>query len=64
MNNEVAQDTYAVARHERFGKLPGRIPIEDMTTEVDVDPAGRGAAGYNPENSWNFYSCVALDLGL
>ncbi|MFF0752989.1 hypothetical protein [Streptomyces sp. NPDC004267] len=64
MSEETAKDTHAAARHERFGALPGRIRFEDMTTEAEVDPGGTGAAAYDPENSWKFYSCVALDLGL
>ncbi len=64
MSNEIAMDTAAAARQARFGKLPERIRPDEMTTEVDVDPRGPGGATYNPENSWKFYSCVALDLGL
>jgi len=63
MNKELATDAEAAIRHARFGKLPERIRYEDMTAEAEVAPGGPGD-GYNPENSWKFYSCLALDLGL
>ncbi|MEU6290899.1 hypothetical protein [Streptomyces sp. NPDC046988] len=62
MNKELAIDADAVVRHARFGKLPERIRYEDMTTQVEAAPGGGDT--YNPENSWKFYSCLALDLGL
>ncbi|MFJ8085759.1 hypothetical protein ACIQ6Y_34935 [Streptomyces sp. NPDC096205] len=52
----------AAARQARFGKLPERIRFEDMTEEVEAAPGG--AASYDPEGSWKYYSCLALDLGL
>ncbi|WP_121710768.1 hypothetical protein [Streptomyces sp. E5N91] len=64
MNDDIAMDADAAARQARFGRLPERIRFDDMKTEVEVDPRGTGGATYNPENSWKFYSCVALDLGL
>ncbi|MEV5600855.1 hypothetical protein AB0L33_05375 [Streptomyces sp. NPDC052299] len=63
MNKELAMDADAAVRHMRFGKLPERIRSEDMTAEVEAAP-GAGVDTYTPENSWKFYSCVALDLGL
>ncbi|MEU2027198.1 hypothetical protein ABZ565_34495 [Streptomyces sp. NPDC016469] len=63
MNKERAMDADAAVRHMRFGKLPERIRGEDMTAEVEAAP-GAGGDTYTPENSWKFYSCVALDLGL
>ncbi|MGW1186123.1 hypothetical protein ACWD7Y_22550 [Streptomyces drozdowiczii] len=63
MNDELAMDADAVVRHMRFGKLPERIRHEDMTAEVEAAPGGGGDI-CTPENSWKFYSCVALDLGL
>ncbi|MET7345903.1 hypothetical protein ACIOEZ_32970 [Streptomyces sp. NPDC087866] len=63
MDKELAMDADAAVRHMRFGKLPERIRREDMTAEVETAP-GAGGGAYNPENSWKFYSCVALDLGL
>ncbi|MGP4046949.1 hypothetical protein [Streptomyces sp. 2A115] len=53
----------AAVRHTRFGSLPERIRLEEMTTEVEAAPTG-GATSYDPEGSWKFYSCLALDLGL
>jgi hypothetical protein len=52
----------AAARQARFGKLPERIRFEDLTVEVEAEPGG--AASYDPEGSWKYYSCLALDLGL
>lgn len=63
MNKEVATDAEAAIRNARFGKLPERIRHEDMTTDTEAVPGGRGD-GYDPEGSWKFYSCLALDLGL
>ncbi|MET7703980.1 hypothetical protein [Streptomyces sp. NPDC005485] len=55
----------AAVRHARFGSLPERIRLEDMTTEVEAAPAGGvNASSYDPAGSWKFYSCLALDLGL
>ncbi|MGW7381430.1 hypothetical protein [Streptomyces sp. NPDC054794] len=64
MNKELAADAAAAAaRHARFGKLPERIRFEDMTQEVESG-AGGTATTYNPEGSWQYFSCLALDLGL
>lgn len=55
----------AAARHARFGSLPERIRFEDMTSEVEAAPGGGvNASSYDPDGSWKFYSCLALDLGL
>ncbi|MEU6106600.1 hypothetical protein [Streptomyces flaveolus] len=64
MKNETAMDADAAARQARFGKLPERISFDDMTSGVEAAPRGTGGTAYGPENSWKFYSCVALDLGL
>ncbi|MBD0418960.1 hypothetical protein H0H10_07170 [Streptomyces sp. TRM S81-3] len=64
MNDEPTMDTDAAARHARFGRLPERVRFEDMTEEVEAEPGGGGNASYNPEHSWKFYSCLALDMGL
>ncbi|MFF6914085.1 hypothetical protein [Streptomyces sp. NPDC012466] len=63
MDEKLSTDTAAAARHARFGKLPERIRFEDMAEEVEPAPAG-GVRTYNPEGSWKYYSCLALDLGL
>ncbi|WP_405528877.1 hypothetical protein OG426_43060 [Streptomyces canus] len=52
----------AAVRHARFGSLPECIRFDDMTTEVEV--GGVNVSSYDPEGSWKFYSCLALDLGL
>lgn len=65
MNKELTTEAAeAAVRHARFGSLPERIRFEDMTTEVESAPAGGANASYDPEGSWKFYSCLALDLGL
>ena len=64
MNKEPMTDPTASARHARYGTLPERIRFEDMTEEVEAGHAGGMAASYNPEGSWKYYSCLALDLGL
>ncbi|MEU0401033.1 hypothetical protein ABZ318_12415 [Streptomyces sp. NPDC006197] len=64
MNRELTVDPAAVARHERFGKLPERVPLESMIEEKQAEPNAGVTAEYNPEGAWNFYSCLALDLGL
>ncbi|MEU4172254.1 hypothetical protein AB0F46_35890 [Streptomyces sp. NPDC026665] len=63
METETATDA-AAARQARFGKLPERIPFDAMVEEKEAEPNGSGIASYNPEASWNHFSCVALDLGL
>ncbi|MEU9630813.1 hypothetical protein ACFZDB_30310 [Streptomyces luteogriseus] len=63
MGMELSTDTAAAARHARFGKLPERIRIED-TVEGAKATAGGGENAYDPEGSWKYYSCLALDLGL
>ncbi|MEV7570196.1 hypothetical protein [Streptomyces tanashiensis] len=63
MDQETAADAaVAAARQARYGRLPERIRAEDMTEEVEGTPGA--AAAYNPEGSWKYYSCLALDLGL
>ncbi|MFJ8510935.1 hypothetical protein [Streptomyces avermitilis] len=64
MRIEGAMDAAAAARHERFGKLPERIRYEEMIEGKEVAPNGSVADSYNPEGSWNYFSCLALDLGL
>lgn len=54
----------AVARHERFGKLPARIRYEEMVETKQASPNRLETDSYNPEGSWNYFSCLALDLGL
>ncbi|MFG2357002.1 hypothetical protein [Streptomyces sp. NPDC048521] len=64
MNKELTSEAAAAAvRQARFGKLPERIRFEDMSEEVEVEKGGANAS-YNPEGQWNYYSCLALDMGL
>ncbi|SEE19370.1 hypothetical protein [Streptomyces sp. TLI_105] len=64
MNKELTVDPAAVTRHERFGKLPERVPLESMIEEKRAESNAGVTAEYHPEGTWNFYSCLALDLGL
>lgn len=63
MSKETAADAAAVARRARYGTLPERVRFEDMTEEVE-GTLGRADASYDPESSWKYYTCLALDLGL
>ncbi|MFE0450212.1 hypothetical protein ACFW2D_02745 [Streptomyces sp. NPDC058914] len=57
-----AVDSAAAARHARFGKLPERIPFDDM---VQVQPMKHPAqSAYDPANAWSSYNCVAAELAL
>ncbi|MGK4584973.1 hypothetical protein [Kitasatospora sp. HPMI-4] len=64
MGKELADDPAAVARHARYGRLPERIRFEEMTEEMAAGPGGKANDAYRPEDSWKFYSCLAVDLGL
>ncbi|MER6371511.1 hypothetical protein ABT255_24545 [Streptomyces mirabilis] len=64
MNKKPTTDAAAAVRHARYGRLPEHIRFEDMTEEVEAAPGGGASASYDPEGSWKFYSCLALDLGL
>lgn len=64
MNYTITMDPAAAARTARFGKLPERIRYEDMTEGVDTEAESRQASTYNPEGQWQYFSCLALDLGL
>ncbi|MFE9499695.1 hypothetical protein [Streptomyces collinus] len=66
METESASDTTtaAAARHARFGKLPERIRFHEMTEEKQAAPSASAVGSYDPEASWNHFSCLALDLGL
>ncbi|MFG2122804.1 hypothetical protein [Streptomyces sp. NPDC048710] len=61
---EPMTDPAAAARHARYGRLPERIRFEDMTEGAEAGRSGGVTAAYDPEGSWNYYSCLALDLGL
>lgn len=62
MEHERDTDSAEISRRARFGTLPERITIEQM---VEVKPASvSGATAYDPEASWMFMSCLAVDLGL
>ncbi|AEN08273.1 MULTISPECIES: hypothetical protein [unclassified Streptomyces] len=63
MRSENTVDTAVAARHERFGRLPDRVPYEDMVEERTSTPRDLASA-YDPEGSWLSFSCVAADLGL
>ncbi|MFI5998447.1 hypothetical protein ACIBAC_42205 [Streptomyces sp. NPDC051362] len=61
MANQSAMDAMA-ERQARFGKLPERIGFDSMVQEHATN-ASR-VDSYDPEASWNQFSCLALDLGL
>lgn len=61
VDNEGAMDA-AAARQARFGKLPERVGFDRMVQEKAAN--GPSVDSYNPEASWNQFSCLALDLGL
>ncbi|MFD8375834.1 hypothetical protein ACFV2Z_34590 [Streptomyces sp. NPDC059688] len=61
---DAAAAAVAAARHARFGRLPDRIQFHEMVEEKVAEPNASGIASYNPEGSWNHFSCLALDLGL
>ncbi|WP_328891035.1 hypothetical protein [Streptomyces sp. NBC_00316] len=64
METEPALDAAAAARHARFGTLPERIQFHEMVEEKEAEPNNAAIASYNPEGSWNHFSCLAFDLGL
>ncbi|MFF3606729.1 hypothetical protein [Streptomyces sp. NPDC002463] len=64
MDKGVTADAAAAVRQARFGTLPERIRFEDMVEGADIDPDSKGRSTYNPEASWNHFSCVAADLAL
>ncbi|MFJ8862313.1 hypothetical protein ACIRD8_28275 [Streptomyces sp. NPDC102451] len=64
-NEQASADHIAAAeRHARFGKLPDRISHDRLIEEKAVAPDAGAGAVYDPEGSWNRFSCLALDLGL
>lgn len=64
MNEELTGDAAAAVRHARYGRLPGRIAFADMTEEVESGRNGVEDGSYDPEHSWKYSSCLALELGL
>lgn len=61
---EITVDSAAAARHERFGKLPERVPYQDMVEVRPASPNESARDAYDPEGSWMSFSCLAADLGL
>ncbi|MGW7243438.1 hypothetical protein [Streptomyces sp. NPDC054804] len=57
-------DAAAALRRARFGALPVRIRYEDMVEEHTATPADPARYAYDPEGSWQSFSCLAADLGL
>ncbi|MGW2517398.1 hypothetical protein ACWC09_10300 [Streptomyces sp. NPDC001617] len=64
MSQEATTNAAAAARHARFGKLPERIPFENMTEMVESVPKGAASASDQDTGAWRTFSCLALDLGL
>ncbi|MER5362585.1 hypothetical protein [Streptomyces sp. NPDC002785] len=50
------------ARHACYGRLTERIRFDDMTEEAEAGQSGGENGSCNPEGSWKYYSCLALDL--
>ncbi|WP_329203690.1 hypothetical protein [Streptomyces sp. NBC_01435] len=63
-SSENTTDSAAAARHERFGKLPERVPHRDMVEVKPASPREPARDAYDPEGSWMSFSCLAADLGL
>ncbi len=57
-------DSAAAARRARFGRLPERIHHEDLVEEKPATPKDPVRYAYDPDGSWRFFSCLAVDLGL
>ncbi|MFE7752578.1 hypothetical protein [Streptomyces sp. NPDC057428] len=57
-------DDSATVRQARFSQLPERTRYDDMVEAKPADPGGKAGHMYNPEGQWNFFSCLAADLGL
>ncbi|MFD5842436.1 hypothetical protein [Streptomyces chartreusis] len=64
MQNTNSTDNASAARRARFGALPERIRYEDMVEEKEATPDDPARHTHDPEGSWRFYSCLAVDLGL
>jgi hypothetical protein len=64
MSDDNAVEIAEAARRARFGKLPERVRPEDMTEMRQASPHGAIGAAYSPEGAWQYFSCLALDLGL
>ncbi|MHA7959754.1 hypothetical protein ACX9I7_18540 [Streptomyces sp. L500] len=56
--------TTAATRRARFGRLPERIRYEDMVEERAASAHDSARHAHDPEGSWKFFSCLAVDLGL
>ncbi|MFE6867563.1 hypothetical protein ACFVFS_13455 [Kitasatospora sp. NPDC057692] len=64
VSGEPAEDPAAEARRARFGRLPERIRFEDMTGTAAAGPGAGSGSGYDPDGSFRFYNCLAVDLAL
>ncbi|MFC5219284.1 hypothetical protein [Streptomyces coerulescens] len=64
MENRNGTDNASAARRARFGALPERVRYEDMVEEKEATPGDPARHAHDPEGSWRFSSCLAVDLGL
>ncbi|MFE4693279.1 hypothetical protein ACFRH6_24945 [Streptomyces sp. NPDC056749] len=44
--------------------MPARVRHEHLIEEKDATSKAGGSVHYDPEGSWNRFSCLAFDLGL
>ncbi|MFE5816125.1 hypothetical protein [Streptomyces sp. NPDC056479] len=64
MENTSIVDGAAAARRARFGKLPERVRRDELVEEKQATPTDPTRYAHDPEGSWRYFSCLAVDLGL
>ncbi|RMI37629.1 hypothetical protein EBN88_18610 [Streptomyces triticirhizae] len=57
-----AGDGATAARQARYGRLPERVPLDELVEEREGSPSGSTrATGFTPWQ-WTHTACLALDL--
>lgn len=64
MDTKRATGAGEASRRARFGRLPERVSMEEMVEMKPATPSDPMRNAYDPEASWQFMSCWAVDLGL